>query len=363
MKRVLCAEYKQYNANNRGISTTDCVKRALSMAFNLDYIVVSKELNTIKKELNSSAYNVPKVYEKFIYNHGGGRELQVSDTTLTLNDTIDSIANSGVYIFETSHKPSKFKYGDHLVCVIDGQIFDSWDSREEYVCGYWKISNSSNFQFGDISDHWDELIHIAESTIESECEKCIKKWNIPGCQFDVGKGFLSGGYTIQVILKVNTDDGDSSHNYIFKISSVCSPSMSYSQAKKKIIDTVKVRVYDRFYSIRNAILEEQEARQLFKDSGYNNNTVVFDTEYLNPREFKFYNSLPGWVKPFVTYVYVQSPGQYNDSYQLRFRPIKGDKDRDVVCLHGYDSGMIKEELQMYRESYVRPDIDYSVYDL
>ena len=40
MKNVNSASLVRYNANNRGISTGDCVKRAISYAFNKSYNVL-----------------------------------------------------------------------------------------------------------------------------------------------------------------------------------------------------------------------------------------------------------------------------------------------------------------------------------
>ena len=48
MKRYISsADYVNYNANSRGNNVGDCVKRALSMAFDMDYNQTSKELNEL----------------------------------------------------------------------------------------------------------------------------------------------------------------------------------------------------------------------------------------------------------------------------------------------------------------------------
>ena len=67
---IFSAELTKYNANNRGTSTQDCVKRALSFAFNIPYIKISQELNAKMKELRADSYKTSRVYEYVILDHG-----------------------------------------------------------------------------------------------------------------------------------------------------------------------------------------------------------------------------------------------------------------------------------------------------
>ena len=66
MKQVNSATLEKYNANNRGKSVDDCVKRGISLAFDLPYAEVGKILNAKMKELRKSAWNIQPVFEPVI---------------------------------------------------------------------------------------------------------------------------------------------------------------------------------------------------------------------------------------------------------------------------------------------------------
>ena len=66
----ILADLKYYNANTRDARVGDCVKRALAVAFRMDYDKVSAELNAIKRSMNRSQYNVRPVFGKFLSTRG-----------------------------------------------------------------------------------------------------------------------------------------------------------------------------------------------------------------------------------------------------------------------------------------------------
>lgn len=69
------------------------------------------------------------------------------------------------------------------------------------------------------------------------------------------------------------------------------------------------------------------------------------------------------IQPFITYVSVQSPGQYSDSYELRILPIKGDPEFPRrVEFHGYTADDVRDEINRYKKNFERVDEDYSYYE-
>ena len=76
MSNITSADLIRYNANPRHTDTGDCTKRALSLAFDMPYSQVSKELNGIANEMNESRdhydyfkYNSPSVVHVFMKRH------------------------------------------------------------------------------------------------------------------------------------------------------------------------------------------------------------------------------------------------------------------------------------------------------
>ena len=80
--------------------------------------------------------------------------------------------------------------------------------------------------------------------------------------------------------------------------------------------------------------------------------------YLSTQERKFFNTLPGWAKPLVTYLSIQQPGQYPDSYEMYMVPLPDDTkhDRsDTIMLQGWNAADIKHNLEHYKETFEEHD--------
>lgn len=359
MKRYIqTAEYKRYNANSRGTHTDDCVKRALSMAFDIDYNVVGKELNRIMKEKRARFWNVARVFEPFIYEHGGSDRTPPPDgeMNLLLEEFADTYGKEGVYIVETNDKPTTPGRGNHLTCVIDGTIFDSWDSRNQYVAHYYVVSGRPSLELSDIQDHWSELIKYAHDIIQKLVPKYQDKYDMHDLVFSTFSPTIEG-YTLTIGAEAKFHRYDDTQRYHFKFVYAFKPSTTLEEAKAYIKKITPIRVYDRFYAVAADLKEKEEGYNLFKESGLEKKK---DLWYLDDLTKRFFKSLPGWVQPFVDHINVCRPGYYSDSYELRIHPIPGDPKSGRVYFYGYDSSMIKKELQRYKETFERPGEDYQV---
>lgn len=359
MKRVESSELVRYNANVRGKNVGDCVKRAISLAFDLPYNEVSKFLVESMRSKNASAWNYIYVYEPVIMGLGGDRFVSVPNNyAWTLDKFADEHAE-GTWLVLTG--PKADGYQNHIVCIIDGKIYDSWDSREQYVKGYWKvIEGNVKHEFTDIADHQKELYEQAKSEIQEYCDKYIEKYHLNVAYLDIDGYSSDYKVYIEVDIKV-TGELSGKHGYTFKTVYVFTPTTTLEKAKKMISETSKIRMYDRFYEINKKLSEAEEGASLALQSdklGYGKQAAV------TSQERRFLNSLPGWVIPFVTWVDISSPGQYSDSYNLNFNPIPGDPNKSKVKLYGYNSDTIKAELKMYKEEgFKRPGIDYDVSEM
>ena len=140
--KPIFADFIRYNANSRNNRVGDCVKRALSVAYSMDYDEVSRELNRIKNTYGHSEYNQTEVFTKFVKARGDQfTKLNQSDYV-----TVQGFADehpSGVYLLLTGKNPAN-KYTTHLETVVDGNIYDSWDSREYYVKEVCKVSQGKS---------------------------------------------------------------------------------------------------------------------------------------------------------------------------------------------------------------------------
>ena len=109
----------EYNPNPRGIITGDCVIRAICKAFDTDWEKVYMEL-TVKGLEKAMWGDTNEVWEKFLKDHGYKQHV-LPDTCPDCYTIADFSVDypTGKYIVAT---------GSHVVCVEDGNYFDTWDS-------------------------------------------------------------------------------------------------------------------------------------------------------------------------------------------------------------------------------------------
>ena len=123
--------YKYYQPNKKDLKDEygDCVIRALTKLTGKVWEDVFDDLVPIARELQCMPNGQPcyEAYlkrEGFVY-HG------VSNAKGTKRPTIDRFAKdhpSGVYMARVAH---------HVVAIIEGVYYDTWDSGYKSMYGYW----------------------------------------------------------------------------------------------------------------------------------------------------------------------------------------------------------------------------------
>ena len=114
--------YSYFNPNPHGNRVGDCVIRALSKATGKGWEETYIELcllGYIVGDLPSSN----AVWDNYLKTQGFVRDIVSADcpACYTINDFCKEYSQ-GVFVIGT---------GSHAVCVIDGQIFDTWNSGDE----------------------------------------------------------------------------------------------------------------------------------------------------------------------------------------------------------------------------------------
>jgi hypothetical protein len=114
--------YSEYNSNPRGNRVGDCVVRAISKALNKSWEDTYLDL-TIQGYLLGDLLSSNAVWDAYLKSKGFKRKIISSECVRCY--TIDDFCNEytqGVFVLGT---------GTHAVCVIDGVLYDNWDSRNE----------------------------------------------------------------------------------------------------------------------------------------------------------------------------------------------------------------------------------------
>lgn len=121
--------YRQYNANPEAKRSGDCTVRAISKLLNRSWEEVYISLCAYGLKM----YDMPSsnaVWGAYLADKGFSRHIVPNSCPMCY--TVADFANDnpcGTYLLALN---------GHVVTVVDGCYFDSWDSGEEVVLYYWR---------------------------------------------------------------------------------------------------------------------------------------------------------------------------------------------------------------------------------
>ena len=126
------SKYKYYQPNKKDVKDEygDCVIRALTKALNKEWLEVFDNLIPYARELQCIPNSKP-AYERYLKDENFewiGLKAEKGKKRLT-PETFCKKFKNGTYILRLSN---------HIVTVVDGFYFDTWDCGECCVYGYWK---------------------------------------------------------------------------------------------------------------------------------------------------------------------------------------------------------------------------------
>lgn len=124
-------DYVKFNNHPKGLNTSDCVVRAVSKAFNRDYLETRRELNRTKRELSFQSYKDTKFLYKYLENYERIKLKAVKGKPRVKGYDFTKMYPEGTFIL---------KMAGHITVMIDGIIYDSWDCRYRSVYTSWRIN-------------------------------------------------------------------------------------------------------------------------------------------------------------------------------------------------------------------------------
>ena len=120
------AKYVYWNENLDGKHVGDCVTRAITLASGLPYETIQRKL-WLTGELFDCDCLCRFCYEHFIEDVLGYRKVNCEN--LTVGEFADKYP-VGTYLIRVP---------EHLTCVIDNKIMDTWNCSEEPCDIVWKV--------------------------------------------------------------------------------------------------------------------------------------------------------------------------------------------------------------------------------
>lgn len=163
------ADWVKYNANTRNKNVGDCVKRALSYAYGVDYDEISRQLNRMKGETSSDLFNENKNWRRFLYKNKGFMLPDKDYKGITEAEFCEKYPH-GVYVCLTGKKVDK---SSHLVCIFNGDIIDSWNSSNYVVIEAYEIKDTT-LDIVEVS--WEDIEDPLCTFIDDYIASVNKKW-------------------------------------------------------------------------------------------------------------------------------------------------------------------------------------------
>lgn len=125
--------YKYYQPNNKDLKDDygDCVIRALTKVTGKIWLEVFDELIPYARKMQCMPNGKP-CYQEYLKEHGF-EYTGISNKKGTKRPTVDRFAKdhkNGTYLLRVAH---------HVVAVVDGIYYDTWDSGMCCMYGYWQF--------------------------------------------------------------------------------------------------------------------------------------------------------------------------------------------------------------------------------
>lgn len=352
MEHRILAGFKQYNANSRDANVGDCVKRSLAIAYGLDYDEVTNSLNAIKRAKHLDKFNVPSVFDEFIRRHGVVRvvsweDMGLGDDPITVSGFCDMF-DTGVYILLCGKTPRR---STHMVAVLNGDFWDSWDCSSYYVSTVYEISSDADIQIEEV--YIDDIADEVTSYIQAKLSTANTK--MPWASFEYLEPDIVDPYSLQQTISCILDPDQLT---VLRYARYYTPSYTYTikiNPRKSLEENVailKAKLWTRVREWAYSVRKEVEA------------DVIGETTARHP-EFRgdasLLAKLPEWCRGLVTYIDGNGDPEYDERLTVVIEALADDPLRTReprVEFRANNITDIRRYLQLYYDKFYRQGIDY-----
>lgn len=344
MSQKVLSGWKRYNANSRNNYTEDCVKRSLTIAYGMDYDDVAHELNAIKRKLGYDYFNIKPVYSKFIREHGLVSYNQWDKLGLQMHCTVEEVCEKcpeGTYVLVVEMEG---RSGTHMVTVLDGDFYDSWDCSKWKAFDIYEIREGKSEPDAEISKEAvrDAILDFIESYTKTLAKK------MPYGEFVYGLiRHIDDGWKFHVTFMTDEETWKSCKcTFIAKLN----PRLSEQDNISKLLAKIRVVIREWAYDLRKDI----EDRKALK-------TAAIHPDYHGNRMYLM--KLPEWARPHVTYIYDQRE-YYQDpdsEIELEMDALPGDprgEQHPTVVFRSSSWATLRSDLEDYKKHFHRFNWDY-----
>ena len=361
MKRVILGELIRYNANTGNKHVGDCVKRSISIAFRMDYNDAGKELNRIKREHGYPSFNCTSNIIAFLEERG------LRFTTITeLKPTVEEFANehpSGTYILLTGNeKKAAQGVSSHMLTIVNGDVYDSWDSLSHLVVRYCKVEDETapfsntgvDAIVPDIHDFVEQYIgHIQDKFpygyIQINEPDFEPVDGVNGIEGYAGTEYGGDSFEFRIFIdwiegsfepvKFYNPKYNVHKTFIVKMNPTHDLDTNLANNKKRL----KQRIYDWLYEVRKLIDDSEKSRSIETHPRFHG----------RKRDLM---KLPEWSRPLIK-EFLPAEREY-EFWLIYMDPLPDDPNQDEVRVEGDTLTELKYNLEWYRTDFARSGYDY-----
>lgn len=357
MHSVNSASVKYYNANDRNRNTGDCVIRSLTLAYDMPYSDVRREL--IGLGGTDGTWNRRYIYHKFISSHGYVDHGKPERGSITLEEFADSHP-SGTWLVQLERKAYSNQSG-HIVCLEDGNVWDTWNSLGWFVEEWWEVKEQSS----QISSNIDtDALDQISSVLSAYCTKIQKK--MPWAYVYISsKRVEKDGYTGTIVARVSSnekyaemykhliDSRSIRREFVKTLRLVIKfhPKLSYEQNIKNTSEKARVQLREWAYQIRKVVEDEDRAYRVVANPSFHGDRILL-------------SKMPEWARPKIISLWDYSEygsSWYGDRYSAEMEADPEDPRYETNKFVSFSEDTLKElihDMEMYRSDFKRLNYDY-----
>lgn len=334
----------KYNANIRSKNVGDCVKRAISLAYNKPYSEVEKDLNAKKREYGASAWNVPSIFEKVMNDYSDGELIKM--TEYDKHTSVEEFAEAhsdGVYIVLCG---KTYNEASHMCVVMNGDVYDSWNSLNYIVIRYYLISESHISTHTITPDEMNTYTEIAEERVAENLKDISEKYNLGMDALSFATSVVdSTKFALGLYARIREGadyDVKQVDYYVF------SPRMTSDECIEYVNKHTDELTKKFISAIRKSIKEREEELE-FGDE---------PMAHFNAEGQRLLAKLPAWCRNRVIDLWKDRSywDARNVEYTVKMKPLPNDPDQSTVYLRADNLVDLKYIINEYKKSFKRIEL-------
>lgn len=351
------ADYKRFNANSKQRNAQDCVCRAVSLAFGMEYDAAHRMLLAWGRDCGSS-HKYFRVFKEFL------TENNCTYTKYEGDLNVDEFCEShptGTYILVGGFK----RLTEHAICVIDGDYWDTFDSGAYRLCAAFEVHGRISGTSIDIESSLDSLKFEMKKYLTPYVEFLMKR--MPYCDYDTFWHKKSSAVVFSIRITFPRWEEYNLPRYYTRYEEYGKDFVISLNPRMTLEDNIESQKSRMHVAVREYLYQLRRECEL----DIKRNTIEINPKFKGSRSLLM--KLPDECIPYITYLLENSYTYHADPededydgvdtyrYEMQCEALPEDPRAvtdDTVMFYADNFTELKQQLKKYWTSYDRFDYDY-----